>query len=228
MLTVTNIAAVEEIFTAKAPRPIEEVMLEIYPDATRDRNGRYHAPYDGYECPITGASFRAGEFLPMEEDEERGWNFGGGERKLPEARDLEGDLHRWNGTRAQNAAVWAELIAQSKAHDASRSRHVGKVGDKLTIEVTLEFITGWDGYYGFTFLHGLKDSAGNLFIYKGGNRLRTGTNRYFDKDIEKGQRVRLSGKVKEHGVREGVCQTRIERPKVLEVLDGSSLSRHRA
>lgn len=102
MLTVTDVATVDMVFHNKAPRPIEEIMLEIYPDATRDRNGRFHAPHDGYECPITGALFRAGEFLPMEEDEERGFAPG---RKIPEARDLDGKLHSWDGTRAQNTAV---------------------------------------------------------------------------------------------------------------------------
>lgn len=213
MLTITNVAAVQAAFDSKTPRPMREIMLEIYPDATEDANGRFHAPYDGYECPLTGGIFRAGEFLPMEEPEDS-YRVMGSRVNCPQGVDLEGNIHRWSGTRAQNAAAWKELLQQSRAHDARCSNHLGKVGEKIELELTIEHVASFQGYYGPVFIHIMKDGQGNVVIYKG-KRLRTGKNPYLDKDLGKGDKIRLAAKVKAHGEREGVKQTIIERPKVI-------------
>lgn len=208
MLIITDLAAIDAAFAAKTPRPFKDVVADIYGDVTVDRLGRLHAPYDGYECPITGASYRAGEFIPMDEDafDDEVKMSSRGIRRLPEGRTLDGKLHSWDGTRAQNMAVWAELIAQSKAHDAARSEHIGEVGGKLHARVTLEFVKAYEGFYGLKFIHIMKDLSGNVIVYKGGKKL-----------AEKGMKLELQAKVKAHEVRDGVAQTKVERPKVVVI-----------
>lgn len=204
MLIVTNLEAVNKIFEMKAPRPWKEVVLDVYPEATIDSNGRAHAPYDGYECQLTGKTFKAGEFLPMTEPEDN-YRVMGKTVVMPTAVDLEGNVHTWNDcTRAQRAAVFAELIAQTRANDAAKSRHVGNVGEKITFSGAIEFVKGFDGIYGITWIHVIKDLVGNVIVYKGAKRL-----------ANKGENVNIAAKVKAHGEREGVKQTVIERPKLV-------------
>lgn len=203
MLIVTNVEAVNDIFNAKAPRPIEDLILEIYPEATIDINKRAHAPYDGYICPMTGKAFRAGEYLPFSEPEDN-YRVMGEERKFPKAVDLDGVEHSWDGTRAQNIAVWSELFKQTNEHTASHSNHIGDVGDKISFSGVVEMVKGFDGYYGITWIHVLKDMEGNVVVYKGSKRL-----------ADKGSEIRVTAKVKSHGEREGIKQTIIERPKLV-------------
>lgn len=214
MLTITNVAAVNEAFIAKTPRPMREVMLEIYPDATEDRNGRFHAPYDGYVCPITNNEYRGGEYLPMEEPED-GYRVMGNAPVYPNGVDLEGNKHEWSGTWAQNRAAWGAIIEQSKAYDAARSQHVGTVGEKIALELTVQHIVVFPGYYANVHCHILKDDNGNVVIYKkSGGRIVKGRSMGRNIEVQKGDKITLEAKVKSHGEREGVKQTVIERPKV--------------
>lgn len=204
MLIVTDKAAIDAAFAAKTPRAFREVMLEIYPDATEDRNGRFHAPHDGYECPITGMTFRAGEFLPMEENEDYIGSAMGVVRKFPQGKDaVTGEVYRWEGTRAQNREVWSLLIAQSKAFDAANSDHIGSVGSKVTLTVHIGHIHAYEGFYGLQYIHIMK-SGKDVVIYKGAKKL-----------ADKGATITLTATVKEHGVRDDVKQTVVQRPKVL-------------
>jgi hypothetical protein len=203
MLIVTNLAAVNQVYNSKAPRPWKDVVLEVYPEATIDANGRAHAPYDGYECELTGRTFKAGEFLPMTEPEDN-YRVMGSSPMNPSAVDLEGNVHTWECTRAQRAAVFAELIAQTRAHDAVKSQHIGNVGDKITFAGVVEMVKGFDGLYGTTWIHVIKDLVGNVIVYKGTKRL-----------ANKGEQINVSAKIKSHGDREGVKQTIIERPKLV-------------
>ncbi|UFK26738.1 hypothetical protein [Roseobacter phage RDJL6] len=217
-LIVTDKAAVDAAFEEARPRPIRDIMMEIYPEATEDANGRFHAPHDGYLCPITDREFRAGEFLPQEEvDDPFAATFYGRAVRMPEARDLEGNLHRWEGSAAQRRAVWPLLIAQTKAHDATVSNHVGEVGAMTNLEnLTLQFVKGFDGFYGTVWIHIFKDPQGNVVVYKGSKRIRTGPNPHLDSDLHKGGKVSLRCKIKEHGERDGVKQTVVQRPKVIK------------
>ena len=203
MLIVTDLTAVDAIFKSKTPRPWREVVLEVYPGATEDCNGRFHAPYDGYECSLTGKIFRGGEYLPMTEPEDN-YRITGAERKFPKAVDLSGNLHEWDGTRAQNLAVWGELFNQTRNHEALVSKHIGTVGEKIEFKATLTFVKGFGGYYGITFIHVMKDEAGNVIVYKGSKKLG-------DKEAI----LNIKAKIKDHTEREGVKQTLIERPKVV-------------
>lgn len=202
MLIVTNLKAVNDVYQMKAPRPWKEAMLEVYPDATIDINGRAHAPYDGYECPMTGRNFKAGEFLPMTEPEDNYRVVG--DMMMPKAIDEQGNIHTWdNCTRAQRVAVFAELISQTRAYDAMKSQHIGNVGAKIVFDGAIEMVKGFDGMYGITWIHIIKDLVGNVIVYKGSKRL-----------ADKGSKIKISAKVKSHSERDGVKQTIIERPKV--------------
>jgi hypothetical protein len=207
MLTITNKALVDEIFAAKLPRSRDEVIREIYPEATQDRNGRYHAPYDGYECPLTGITFRAGEYLPMDEpDSDDTFPVAGRAVNYPAGRVLAtGELVKWEGTRGQNRAAWGEILRQSREYDATVSKHIGEVGGKVQLDLVLEFVKAFDGFYGLTFIHVLKDSAGNVVVYKGSKCLSK----------SRGAVLKVQAKVKAHGERDGVAQTIIERPKLV-------------
>lgn len=204
MLIITDPTAVTAAFESKTPRPFRELMLEIYPDATEDCNGRFHAPYDGYECTLTGNSYKAGEFLPANGiDDQDSFTVG---RPIwhPIAVDLEGKEWKWHGTKAQNRAAWSEIVSQARAFDRLTSQHLGAVGDKIKLELKISYIHVYPGFYANVHIHIMHDKARNVVIYKGAKRLG-----------EKGSTIKVVAKVKLHGEREGVKQTTIERPKVL-------------
>lgn len=93
--------------------------------------------------------------------------------------------------------------AAARAAEAAQSQHIGTVGERITIEGTITFSTSYDTAYGTTYVTGIKDEAGNVYIQKG---------------VPLGQRgadISLKATVKEHGERDGVKQTIISRPKHL-------------
>lgn len=200
MLVVTDVAAVEAAFNKAAPRPIEEFIAEFYPGATRDRNGRYHAPYDGYVCSLTGQEFRGGEYLPYTEPDDNYRMIG--TRKFPTAVDQAGNEYSWTGTRGQERAVWGELIAQNRAFLEKQSTYIGEVGQKVTLKLTIGHIHTYEGYYGLQFINIMTDENHNVVIYKGSKALGA-----------KGSAITVACKVKAHVEREGTKQTVIERPK---------------
>lgn len=202
MYTITDITAIEVAINDKAPRPWKEVILEVYPEATIDCNGRAHAPYDGYECTITGRLFSAGEYLPMSEPEF------GTERKTDNtfrAKMIDGTIYeRSDLTRSQMFSAYAIAAEQSREYDIAHSNHIGEVGKKVNLTAVLDVVKAYSGYYGLVFFHVFKDEVGNIIFYKGGKKLG-----------EKGSTLTIAAKVKEHTVRDGVRQTIIERPKVI-------------
>lgn len=215
MLTVTNLAAVDAAFKAATPRPIRDVILEVYPGCTIDSRGRAHAPYDGYESDVNGLTYRAGEFLPFEYDDEDNRVFGGAEKRIPEAVDLDGKRHSWDGTCAQNRAVWSELVKQSRAWDAKLSNHVGTVGQMMDFgELEITYAAGYVGTFGTTWLYVMKNTAGDIIVYKGSKRFEYSVGRFETKGYDRGDKLQLRAKIKSHGEREGVAQTIIERPKL--------------
>lgn len=88
------------------------------------------------------------------------------------------------------------------------SAFVGNVGDKLNLIVTVERIIALPDYgFGVNYITLLRDQAGNMLVYKGLSDIG-----------QQGETVTLKATVKEHNIRDGVQQTVIQRPKVLEVL----------
>lgn len=102
--------------------------------------------------------------------------------------------------RAARRAEWADKKA---AIDATR-QHIGTVGDKVTITITTVHVVVLETQFGTNFLNICEDADKNIIIYKGNAKGFP----------HKGDTATITATVKEHGVREGVKQTVIQRPKV--------------
>lgn len=98
------------------------------------------------------------------------------------------------------------ILDQRKAQEAewakkdAASQHVGTVGERQFFEFNVTIVSSWDGMYGTTYLHVCRDRDGNIIIYKGSRPWKAG------------DKITCMAKVKEHGDREGVKQTVIQRP----------------
>lgn len=93
-----------------------------------------------------------------------------------------------------------------QVHTASKStsEHVGVVGSRISVELTVEFMTSFENQFGVVNIICFKDADGNAFVWK------TSAKAY-----NKGDNVRLMGTVKEHGEYRGVKQTVLTRCKEL-------------
>ena len=95
-----------------------------------------------------------------------------------------------------------------KAEWASRDgkcEFVGTVGERQAFEVTVKHVVELEGIYGISYLHICRDADDNVIIYKG------------TQHWEKGAQVTFMAKVKDHGVRDGVKQTIVQRPTKVKV-----------
>jgi len=104
---------------------------------------------------------------------------------------------------AQRNERRAEWASKKAALDASRC-HIGTVGEKVTITLTTMHIVALESMYGTNFLFICEDADRNVIIYKGMS----------DCMPNKGGTATVTATVKEHGVRDGVKQTVIQRPKL--------------
>ena len=102
--------------------------------------------------------------------------------------------------RAARKAEWADKKA---AIDATRA-FVGTVGEKITITLKVVHIVELDGSFGTIYINICEDADNNTIIYKGNAKGFP----------EKGETATITATVKEHGVRNGVKQTVIQRPKL--------------
>lgn len=117
-----------------------------------------------------------------------------------------------------NNARRAEWKSKQALIDANR-QHIGEIGKKIVITLTLKKRIEIEGakfsYYdsGITDLCIFEDANSNVVIYKG---------RSDDiARINEGETVQMTATVKDHGVRNGIKQTIIQRPKVLNVLQAN-------
>ena len=119
---------------------------------------------------------------------------------------------------AQVAAVQKTIERElaKKAQDAA-SGWVGTVGERITVDATVVFVTSYEGVFGTTHVHGLRDAAGNVLIHKGAKLLIDVIDGY-PQHVKKGEPVRFSATVKEHGTRDGVKQTILARPSRAEFM----------
>ena len=110
------------------------------------------------------------------------------------------------GTLSGNQTEAAEsCFATIDRLEAARatSQHVGAVGDKITLTITVERIIVLESQFGTNFITIARDGAGNAITYKG----RT--------DIGgKGDTTTVKASIKDHTVYNGIKQTVIQRPKV--------------
>ena len=79
------------------------------------------------------------------------------------------------------------------------------MGEKATITLKVVHVVVLDGIYGTTYINICEDADNNTIIYKGNAKGFP----------EKGETATVIATIKEHGVREGVKQTIIQRPKTI-------------
>lgn len=123
--------------------------------------------------------------------------------KVEFERDGKGEIHAHQMMVKRNLKR-AAAIRERQAVDA-QSAFVGEEGDRLDLEVKVEFTKGFDGDYGVSYLNKMRDADGNIFV--------TFTNKTFG---DKGDVVKLRGTVKGHEERDGIRQTKLTRCKVME------------
>jgi hypothetical protein len=93
----------------------------------------------------------------------------------------------------------------AKLRERAESEHIGKIGQRIEIDATMIVCIGFDNFYGTTYINTMKDADGNVFVYKGSNRL-----------AKNGEKVSIKATVKEHGVYKGVKQTVVNRPSKMK------------
>tara|TARA_R110000868_G_scaffold8513_3_gene44074 strand:- start:19155 stop:19775 length:621 start_codon:yes stop_codon:yes gene_type:complete len=109
--------------------------------------------------------------------------------------------------REERRAEWASKKA---ALNADRV-HLGEVGKKITLTLTICHIVVLDTAFGTNFIYIMEDADKNVVIYKGKSDVISWTP---DGSVRhKGDTFTVIATVKEHGVRDGVKQTIIQRPK---------------
>jgi hypothetical protein len=199
MYFATNIAAIQTAMEAKTPRAVVDVIREYYPDCTIDRNGRAHAPYDGYLCVHTDRLFRGGEYLPFELTEETQ-----GSKVYNLWVYCDGEVYTIEGTKGQIKAG-AEIAKDQTFEFDKTISHVGDLGKRCAFDLTLIAVFANVGMYGPEYTNMLRDSEGNPVVYKGSKPL----------DCATGEKISLVGMVKSHWTSyngEKKC-TYINRPK---------------
>lgn len=124
------------------------------------------------------------------------------------AKDLWGKLHAWGSlTQPQMDAIkrgWAREDA--KALERETSAHVGAVGKRHTVKLTIVTYTSRQAEFWphpTSYWHLLKDDAGNVYTYRGSTWLG-----------DRGATVKGTFSVKEHTVYQGTKQTVLARPKL--------------
>lgn len=127
-------------------------------------------------------------------------------------REIVGKLIQYGMITDKQMAFLGNLIAKIPAREARKaeiiaenaaSQHIGTVGKREVFTLTLNWVKTYDGGGCFApyHIHGFKDAAGNIVIYRGSKCLG-----------EKGANLTVKATVKEHGNRDGVKQTIITRP----------------
>jgi len=124
---------------------------------------------------------------------------------------LENDNARYIGTNAHK--LHRRAIGQIKYLNKKResekakasSDYIGTVGDRLELELTLNYFNSGEGAFGVWRLYSFTDQNGNIVVYLGSAFL----------DIEKGQTVKVKGTIKNHEEYNGAKQTKIARIKLV-------------
>lgn len=104
-------------------------------------------------------------------------------------------------TRAQRRAEWND---QRAALDARR-QHLGEIGQKITLKLTVRKIIEFETVFGWNNLFIMEDAEQNVVIYKGNSAAFA--------EVNEGETITITATVKDHGTRDGTKQTVIQRPK---------------
>lgn len=120
------------------------------------------------------------------------------------------NLDYWGSLSARQVEAVESCFAVIDRLEAARanSQHIGAVGDKVTLTITVERIVVLKSQlYGDNYITIATDEQGNAITYKG--RIDLGG---------KGDTVTIKATIKGHDVYNGVAQTSIQRPKVVETV----------
>lgn len=110
--------------------------------------------------------------------------------------------------------------AASRAQDARTSRHVGSKGDKLEREITIVRIFSHDSKYGTRYTSILRDTDGNLYVWRSQDVLWHCPDSAFGGSTcaPVGTRALVSMRVKDHTEYQGTAQTEVTHAKVLRTI----------
>ncbi len=107
-----------------------------------------------------------------------------------------------------------------KAKASSTSAHQGSVGDKITINATYKNSASYtfrfsEGYWGTAtqFIHTLEDDSGNIYTWKTQKPIEKIEDEEYIA-VEYGEKITLTGTIKEHSEYMGVAQTVLTRCKI--------------
>lgn len=116
------------------------------------------------------------------------------------------NLAHWgNLTQRQLEAVESCFAVIDRIEAArANSQHIGHVGDKVTLTITVERVIVLDTQFGTNYITIARDEQGNAITYKG--RTNIG---------DKAETNTIKASVKEHTVYNGIKQTVIQRPKII-------------
>jgi hypothetical protein len=115
-------------------------------------------------------------------------------------------LAQWGSlTQGQLEAVESCFAVIDRIEAArANSQHIGSVGDKITLTITVERIIVLETQFGTNYITIARDEQGNAITYKGCINIG-----------EKGDINTIKASVKEHTVYNGIKQTVIQRPKII-------------
>jgi len=135
------------------------------------------------------------------------------------------DWRNWMGfheAEEDNMTHYAYKIEEAENNKKVRestSKHVGQVGDKITLNVIYVHTASWENAYGgwlnhssVTNLHAFKDDEGNVYVWKTANYI----------EAEYGDTLIIQGTVKDHSEYNGIPQTVLTRCKVTAVKEVKS------
>ena len=127
-------------------------------------------------------------------------------------RDMVSNLSHWGNLSARQVEATESCFAVIDRIEAARanSQHIGNVGDKVTLTITVERIVVLKSeFYGDNYITIARDEQGNAITYKGRSDIGG-----------KGDTLTIKASIKEHTVYNGIKQTVIQRPKVVELALG--------
>lgn len=120
--------------------------------------------------------------------------------------------HRQYGQLSTRQESFLDSLCQQIADAANEaeSRHVGTIGAAYNVDGRVVNVTGFESAYGYCTITVIKDSRGNILVFKG-----------VSLGAKRGDRLQCRGTVKSHDRYKGVAQTRLNRPRNVMVSDAS-------
>ena len=115
-----------------------------------------------------------------------------------------------------------EIAKRQKETEAKYSKfsHLGKIGEQITLELTITKIFSYVGDYGLTFVHKFEDNNGNQVIYFGHSKQLV--DEKAQTKFQEGNKITITGIVKDHS------KDRDDRNMPLTVITKPKLKRERA